>query len=49
MYGPLSGSAPRVNSWLDGQTAIRSLTQDFATSFNKAAGGAPAPHQLDLG
>src|ERR1700680_1163669 len=34
MYRPLSGSAPRVNSWLDVQSAIRELTQDFATAFN---------------
>ncbi len=34
MYRPLSGSAPNVNSWLDAQSAIRGLTQDFATSFN---------------
>jgi uncharacterized protein (TIGR02246 family) len=34
MYRPLSGSAPSVNSWLDVQSAIRELTQDFATAFN---------------
>jgi ketosteroid isomerase-like protein len=34
MYRPLSGSAPSVNSWLDVQSAIRGLTQDFATAFN---------------
>jgi uncharacterized protein (TIGR02246 family) len=34
MYRPVSGSAPNVNSWLDAQSAIRGLTQDFATSFN---------------
>jgi uncharacterized protein (TIGR02246 family) len=34
MYRPSSGSAPGVNSWLDVQSAIRGLTQDFATAFN---------------
>jgi uncharacterized protein (TIGR02246 family) len=35
MYRPLSSSsAPSVNSWLDVQSAIRGLTQDFATAFN---------------
>lgn len=34
MYRPLSGSAPSTNSWLDVQSAIRGLTQDFATAFN---------------
>ncbi len=34
MYRPVSGSAPKVNSWLDAQSAIRGLTQDFATAFN---------------
>ncbi len=34
MYRPVSGSAPNVNSWLDAQSAIRGLTQDFATAFN---------------
>ena len=34
MYRPVSGSAPNVNSWLDVQSAIRGLTQDFATAFN---------------
>ncbi len=34
MYRPVSGSAPSVNSWLDVQSAIRGLTQDFATAFN---------------
>ena len=34
MYRPLSGSAPSINSWLDVQSAIRGLTQDFATAFN---------------
>jgi uncharacterized protein (TIGR02246 family) len=34
MYRPVSGSAHSVNSWLDVQSAIRELTQDFATAFN---------------
>lgn len=34
MYRSSSGSAPSVNSWLDVQSAIRGLTQDFATAFN---------------
>ena len=34
MYRPSSGSAASVNSWLDVQSAIRGLTQDFATAFN---------------
>ncbi len=34
MYRPVSGSDPSVNSWLDAQSAIRGLTQDFATAFN---------------
>ena len=34
MFRPLSGSAPSVNSWLDVQSALRGLTQDFATAFN---------------
>ena len=34
MYRPSSGSAPSVNSWLDVQSAVRGLTQDFATAFN---------------
>jgi uncharacterized protein (TIGR02246 family) len=34
MYRPVSGSASSVNSWLDVQSAIRGLTQDFATAFN---------------
>ncbi len=34
MYRPVSSSAPNVNSWLDVQSAIRGLTQDFATAFN---------------
>ena len=34
MYRSSSGSASTVNSWLDVQSAIRGLTQDFATAFN---------------
>ena len=34
MYRSLSGSASSTNSWLDAQSAIRGLTQDFATAFN---------------
>ncbi len=34
MYRSSSGSAASVNSWLDVQSAIRGLTQDFATAFN---------------
>ena len=34
MYRPLSDSPPRLNSWLDVQSAIRGLTQDFVTAFN---------------
>jgi uncharacterized protein (TIGR02246 family) len=34
MYRASSGNAPSVNSWLDVQSAIRGLTQDFATAFN---------------
>jgi uncharacterized protein (TIGR02246 family) len=34
MYRPLSSIVPSVNSWLDVQSAIRGLTQDFATAFN---------------
>ncbi len=34
MYRSSSGSAANVNSWLDVQSAIRGLTQDFATAFN---------------
>ena len=34
MYRPQSDSAPRLNSWLDAQSAIRGLTQDFVTAFN---------------
>ncbi len=34
MYRSSSGSASTVNSWLDVQSAIQGLTQDFATAFN---------------
>jgi uncharacterized protein (TIGR02246 family) len=34
MQRPLSESTPRVNPWLDVQSAIRGLTQDFVTAFN---------------
>jgi uncharacterized protein (TIGR02246 family) len=34
MYRPQSDSAPRLSSWLDVQSAIRGLTQDFVTAFN---------------
>jgi uncharacterized protein (TIGR02246 family) len=34
MYRPASGSAPKPSSWLDVQSTIRGLTQDFATAFN---------------
>lgn len=34
MYPQSSGSAPSVNSWLEVQSAVRGLTQDFATAFN---------------
>lgn len=34
MYRSSSGSVPSVNSWLDVQSAIRGLTQDFATACN---------------
>ena len=34
MYRPSSGSAPSVSSWLDVQSTVRGLTQDFATAFN---------------
>ena len=34
MYRPSSSGAPSVNSWLDVQSAVRGLTQDFATAFN---------------
>jgi uncharacterized protein (TIGR02246 family) len=35
MYRPSSSSsASSVNSWLDVQSAIRGLTQDFVTAFN---------------
>ncbi len=34
MYRPASGSASNATSWLDVQSTIRGLTQDFATAFN---------------
>ncbi|MGH9546420.1 MAG: YybH family protein [Terriglobales bacterium] len=34
MYRPSSASVSSVNSWLDVQSAVRGLTQDFATAFN---------------
>ena len=34
MYRSSSGSTSTVNSWLDVQSAVRGLTQDFATAFN---------------
>ena len=34
MYRSSSGSAASANSWLDVQSAVRGLTQDFATAFN---------------
>jgi len=34
MYRSSSGSAANTNSWLDVQSAVRGLTQDFATAFN---------------
>jgi uncharacterized protein (TIGR02246 family) len=34
MYRPASGSVPSANSWLDVQSTVRGLTQDFATAFN---------------
>lgn len=34
MYRPSSGSSAPANSWLDVQSAVRGLTQDFATAFN---------------
>ena len=34
MYRPSSGSSASVNSWLDVQSAVRGLTQDFVTAFN---------------
>ena len=32
--GPHLAAPPNVNSWLDVQSAIRGLTQDYATAFN---------------
>ena len=34
MQRPLSESTPILNSWLDVQSTIRGLTQDFVTAFN---------------
>ncbi|MGC2186047.1 MAG: nuclear transport factor 2 family protein [Terriglobales bacterium] len=34
MYRSSSSSAASANSWLDAQSAVRGLTQDFATAFN---------------
>ena len=34
MYRPSSGNAPSMTSWMDVQSAVRGLTQDFATAFN---------------
>ena len=34
MYRPSSGSTANVNSWLDVQSAVRELTQDYVTAFN---------------
>ena len=34
MYRSSSGSAASANSWPDVQSAVRGLTQDFATAFN---------------
>jgi uncharacterized protein (TIGR02246 family) len=34
MSRPLSGSSASVNSWLDVQSAVRELTQDYVTAFN---------------
>jgi uncharacterized protein (TIGR02246 family) len=34
MYRPASGSVPSANPWLDVQSTVRGLTQDFATAFN---------------
>ena len=34
MYRSSSGSAANTNSWLDVQSGVRGLTQDFATAFN---------------
>src|ERR1700693_2785681 len=34
MSRPAFGSAPNTSSWLDVQSAIRGLTQDFVTAFN---------------
>jgi uncharacterized protein (TIGR02246 family) len=34
MYRPSSGGSASVNSWLDVQSAVRELTQDYVTAFN---------------
>ena len=34
MYRSSSGSSASVNSWLDAQSAVRGLTQDYVTAFN---------------
>ena len=34
MYRSSSGSTANVNSWLDVQSAVRELTQDYVTAFN---------------
>lgn len=34
MYRPSSGNSASVNSWLDVQSAVRELTQDYVTAFN---------------
>ena len=34
MYRPSSGNAANVTSWMDVQSAVRGLTQDFATACN---------------
>ncbi len=34
MYRPSSGSTANINSWLDVQSAVRDLTQDYVTAFN---------------
>ncbi|HEX3351927.1 MAG TPA: nuclear transport factor 2 family protein [Terriglobales bacterium] len=36
MNRPAFDSSPAASSWLDVQSTIRGLTQDFATSFNTA-------------
>lgn len=34
MYRPASGSVSGPGSWMDVQTTVRGLTQDFGTAFN---------------